>query len=235
MLSHRCCRRHFVAVVALWRLLPIVQVRSFSTEPQLPPSFTGVRISLYPKVKDSQSLKQTIKDAVAGITDLGVAVKPDDVSSALVGPEPALFEAVRAVFGRACRAKGEPHVSMICTFSAGCPEELLSEDDEADEDAAPAEVANRSRTGSVGVTSTTSSSLSSTFILRPPRRPPPPSLLASRLAPPAAAEEDDGPALPPPSSPYSSSGSSESDNRQITPPPPPPPPLPVLDMLSSTP
>lgn len=84
---------------------------------------TGVRISLYPKTGPHQSLKKTIKDAVAGISDLGVAVQPDDVSSALIGPEPALFEATRAIFGRACRAEGEPHVSMICSFFAGCPGE----------------------------------------------------------------------------------------------------------------
>ena len=98
---------------------------SFSTgaNSKPPKGFTGVRISLYPKVKDGQSLKQTIKNAVSGISDLGLEVRADDVSSALLGPEPALFEAVRAVFGRACRAEGEPHVSMIATFSAGCPGE----------------------------------------------------------------------------------------------------------------
>mmetsp|Transcript_34799 Transcript_34799/g.70396 ORF Transcript_34799/g.70396 Transcript_34799/m.70396 type:complete len:237 (+) Transcript_34799:114-824(+) len=94
-----------------------------ATNSLAPKGFTGVRISLYPKVNDSQSLKQTIKDAVSGISDLGLEVRADDVSSALLGPEPALFEAVRAVFGRACRAEGEPHVSMIATFSAGCPGE----------------------------------------------------------------------------------------------------------------
>ena len=93
---------------------------AFSTESPSSP-LTGVRISLYPKTGPGQSLKQTIKDAVAGISDLGVKVQPDDVSSALIGPEPALFEATRAIFGRACRAEGEPHVSMICSFFAGSP------------------------------------------------------------------------------------------------------------------
>ena len=95
---------------------------AFSAEaPSSPLTATGVRISLYPKTGPGQSLKQTIKDAVAGISDLGVKVQPDDVSSALIGPEPALFEASRAIFGRACRAEGEPHVSMICSFFAGSP------------------------------------------------------------------------------------------------------------------
>lgn len=93
---------------------------AFSTEAPSSP-LAGVRISLYPKTGPGQSLKQTIKDAVAGTSDLGVAVQPDDVSSALIGPEPALFEAARAIFGRACRAEGEPHVSMICSFFAGSP------------------------------------------------------------------------------------------------------------------
>lgn len=85
--------------------------------------FTGLRFSLYPKVKGDQSLKKAIKNAVRGLPDLGLEVRPDDVSSSLLGPEPALFEAVRVAFGRACRVEGEPHVAMVCTFSAGCPGE----------------------------------------------------------------------------------------------------------------
>ena len=88
-----------------------------------PKGFTGVRFSLYPKVAGETSLKTAIKTAVAGIKDLGLEVRPDDCSTALLGPEPALFEAMRAAFGRAARVEGEPHVSMICTFSAGCPGE----------------------------------------------------------------------------------------------------------------
>ena len=85
--------------------------------------FTGVRFSLYPKVAGDASLKAAIKTSVAGLKDLGLEVRPDDVSTALLGPEPALFEAMRAAFGRAARLEGEPHVSMVCTFSAGCPGE----------------------------------------------------------------------------------------------------------------
>ena len=84
--------------------------------------FTGVRFSLYPKVGE-ESLKEAIKKAVSGLSNLGLEVQSYDVSSVLLGPEPALFEAMRVVFGRACRAEGEPHVSMVCTFSAGCPGE----------------------------------------------------------------------------------------------------------------
>ena len=85
--------------------------------------FTGVRISLYPKIDGGESLKAAIKTAVSGLPDLGLEVRPDDVSTALLGPETALFEAVRVAFGRACRSEGQPHVSMVCTFSAGCPGE----------------------------------------------------------------------------------------------------------------
>ena len=83
----------------------------------------GMRFSLYPKVAGDESLKAAIKTSVAGLKDLGLEVRPDDVSTALLGPEPALFEAMRAAFGRAARLEGEPHVSMVCTFSAGCPGE----------------------------------------------------------------------------------------------------------------
>ena len=88
-----------------------------------PKGFTGVRFSLYPKVAGEASLKAAIKTSVAGLKDLGLEVRPDDVSTALLGPEAALFEAMRAAFGRAARVEGEPHVSMVCTFSAGCPGE----------------------------------------------------------------------------------------------------------------
>lgn len=76
--------RHLLVALA-----SVLVADAFSTEAPSSP-LTGVRISLYPKTGAGQSLKQTIKDAVAGISDLGVAVRPDDVSSALIGPEPAL-------------------------------------------------------------------------------------------------------------------------------------------------
>jgi uncharacterized protein YqgV (UPF0045/DUF77 family) len=104
-------------------LLPLLFVTAWSLSVEPIKGFTGVRIALYPKVKGDESLKAAIKTAVAGLSDLGVEVRPDDVSSAILGPEPALFEATRAVFGRACRVEGEPHVAMVCTFSAGCPGE----------------------------------------------------------------------------------------------------------------
>lgn len=100
--------------------------------------FTGLRVSLYPKVKDNQSLKGAIKSVVKGISDLGLEVKPDDCSTAILGPEPTLFEAARVMFGRACRLEGKPHVSMICTFSAGCP-------GEPDESPLPERLVNESK------------------------------------------------------------------------------------------
>ena len=117
-------------------------------------SFTGVRFSLYPNVAldgtnleakgdegtpSPPSLKEAVKTAVSGIPDLGLRVQPDDVSSVLLGPEPALFEAVRIAFARAAvvavpENKGKQmvdcpprHVSMQCTFSAGCPGEDLDQ------------------------------------------------------------------------------------------------------------
>jgi uncharacterized protein YqgV (UPF0045/DUF77 family) len=85
---------------------------------------TGVRFSLYPKVKGEQSLKLAIKTAVSGLSDLGLKVQADDVSSVLLGPTETLFEAMRVALGRACRVEGEPHVSMVCTFSAKSGDEL---------------------------------------------------------------------------------------------------------------
>jgi len=73
----------------------------------------------------TSSLKEAIKYAVKPISSLGVEVRPDDVSSCLLGPQPTLFEAVRVAFGRAARTTGgKPrNVSTQCTFSAGCPGE----------------------------------------------------------------------------------------------------------------
>ena len=129
-------------LLAASALLVLPTTDAFSIEPPSP-SLTGVRLSLYPKTGPGQSLKQTIKDAVAGISDLGLVVQPDDVSSALIGPEPALFEATRAIFGRACRAEGEPHVSMICSFFAGSPADR-------DRELAPATTTLPERTVSAG-------------------------------------------------------------------------------------
>ena len=101
-------------------LTALTSAAALSTPPK---GFTGVRFSLYPNVKGQESLKAAIKTAIAGIKDLGLEVRPDDCSTALLGPEPALFEAMRVAFGRAARVDGEPQVNMICTFSAGCPGE----------------------------------------------------------------------------------------------------------------
>ena len=102
-----------------------------SDDPHLPREFTGVRFSLYPNVAaapgdNQESLKQVVKTAVQGLTDLGLTVLPDDVSSVLIGPESTLFEALRIAFGRAAirsDGNGPRHLSMQCTFSAGCPGE----------------------------------------------------------------------------------------------------------------
>ena len=111
-----------VLVLASCASIHMTVTSALTVPPPSQKGFTGVRFSLYPKVGE-ESLKQAIKNAVRGLSDLGLEARPDDVSSVLLGPEPVLFEAMRVAFGRACRAKGEPHVSMVCTFSAGCPGE----------------------------------------------------------------------------------------------------------------
>jgi energy-coupling factor transport system substrate-specific component len=106
-------------------LVSVGKIKAFSSDTNK--AFTGVRFSLYPNVakEDPPSLKQAVKSAVAGLGDLGLEVRPDDVSSCMIGPEPALFEALRACFAKACvTPDGNPRgVSMQCTFSAGCPGE----------------------------------------------------------------------------------------------------------------
>ncbi len=78
----------------------------------------GVRFSLFPLRDDFAPI---ILGAVNGIEALGVDVETDDISTCLLGAEPALFEAVRVAFGRA--ARGGTHVALSATFSAGCPGE----------------------------------------------------------------------------------------------------------------
>lgn len=86
--------------------------------------FTGVRFSLYPQVSrvdGSADLTANVPAALHNLESLGLEARHDDVSVCLLGAEPALFEAVRAAFGRAAREGLQ--VGMQCTFSAGCPGE----------------------------------------------------------------------------------------------------------------
>jgi len=81
----------------------------------------GVRFSLHPTVASAASLQQAVKQSTRDLRSLGLAVSADSVSSCLLGPEPALFEAMRVVLGRASRLDGSPRVSLVCQFSAGDP------------------------------------------------------------------------------------------------------------------
>ena len=87
----------------------------------------SVRFSLYPNVahEDPPSMKQAVKAAVGRLGDLGVHIRPDDVSSCLIGPESALFEALRSCFARAClTADGKPRgISMQATFEASATDD----------------------------------------------------------------------------------------------------------------
>lgn len=58
---------------------------------------------------------------MSGISDLGLELKADEVSTVLIGNEPSLFEALRVTQGRC--ALGGKQVNMQATFSAGCPGE----------------------------------------------------------------------------------------------------------------
>jgi energy-coupling factor transport system substrate-specific component len=78
----------------------------------------GARLSLHPMTDD---FVPVILSAVDGLDQLGLKVEVDDVSTCLLGTEPAVFEGVRVAFGRAA-ARGA-HVVASATFSAGCPGE----------------------------------------------------------------------------------------------------------------
>lgn len=78
----------------------------------------GVRFSLAVMADD---FVPVILSAVEGLGALGLKVEVDDVSTCLLGEEPALFEGLRVAFGRAA-ASGE-HVVLSATVSSGCPGE----------------------------------------------------------------------------------------------------------------
>ena len=92
----------------------------------------AVRFSLYPKTTSAQSLKATIKRAVTGVAELGLAVEADDVSSLLTGSQSSVFEAMEGALGRACAVEGKPHVSMVCTISSDVSDDVeIPERDDA--------------------------------------------------------------------------------------------------------
>jgi hypothetical protein len=84
----------------------------------------GVRFSLYPNVgkETPPSLKAAVKAAVVGLGELGLSIRPDDVSSCLVGKEGHVIEALQSCFARASvttdgtTARG---ISMQGTLSHG--------------------------------------------------------------------------------------------------------------------
>ena len=103
-------------------LLTLPEVLSAFSAHQVQDNNISVRFSLYPNVahEDPPSMKQAVKAAVGRLGDLGVHIRPDDVSSCLIGSESALFEALRSCFARAClTADGKPRgISMQATFAA---------------------------------------------------------------------------------------------------------------------
>ncbi len=78
----------------------------------------GARFSLYPMRDDFVAL---ILGGVRGLSTLGLELESDDVSTCLLGTEPALWEGLRVAFRRL--AKSGAHVAMVATISAGCPGE----------------------------------------------------------------------------------------------------------------
>ena len=82
------------------------------------PTNAAARFSLYPRVTSDTSLKAAIKTAVGGMTNLGLHVDADAVSSLIYGPQDGVFEALEGSFTRAAFLEGRPHVSMQFTVSA---------------------------------------------------------------------------------------------------------------------
>ena len=82
------------------------------------PTNAAARFSLYPRVTSDTSLKTAIKTAVGGMTNLGLHVDADAVSSLIYGPQDGVFEALEGSFTRAAFLEGRPHVSMQFTVSS---------------------------------------------------------------------------------------------------------------------
>jgi len=81
-------------------------------------AFFGCRFSLYPM---TDRFVDVILDSLAAVRVPGIEVETDDVSTCLIGPESAVFAALRDCLARA--SSGGTHVVMTATFSKGCPGE----------------------------------------------------------------------------------------------------------------
>lgn len=82
--------------------------------------FIGAQVSLYPMTSDFERIILSGLEALAPYRDR-LRMETDDISTLMVGPPAALFDAIRDLFARA--ARDPAHVTMHVTLSRGCPGE----------------------------------------------------------------------------------------------------------------
>lgn len=82
--------------------------------------FIGAQVSLYPMTSDFVGVITAGLEALAPHRDR-LRVETDDMSTLMVGPPDALFDAIRDLFAGA--ARGPAHVTLHATISRGCPGE----------------------------------------------------------------------------------------------------------------
>lgn len=82
--------------------------------------FIGAQVSLYPMTSDFVEVITAGLKALAPHRDR-LRIETDDISTLMVGPPDALFQAVRDLFASA--ARNPAHVTLHATLSRGCPGE----------------------------------------------------------------------------------------------------------------
>lgn len=82
--------------------------------------FSGAQVSLYPMTSDFVGVIMSALGTIDPYRDR-LRIETDDISTLMVGPPEALFDAIRDFFATA--ARGPNHVTLHATISRGCPGE----------------------------------------------------------------------------------------------------------------
>ena len=115
-------RLRLLALAITSAVLLLVGCQAFSVDTA---TLTSARFSLYPMLhQDGKdvSMRQVIKSSVSGLSDLGLHVQADDVSSCLTGDSGTIFEALRVAFSRASintETSKPRQINLVCTLSSG--------------------------------------------------------------------------------------------------------------------
>ena len=82
--------------------------------------FCGAQFSLYPL---TDRFVEVILGAISLVTGReGIRISHDELSTCVIGPPQAVFDAVRDAYMTACRT-AQGHVVLSALFSRGCPGE----------------------------------------------------------------------------------------------------------------